>query len=850
MAYSPSFDATLLRRRNMSNAGPDTYNLLESYYEPSTRDSNAFLTTSTDPAEFTLPNTVIVDRWCTAIGVAPYTEARVHRTGAQGAIAIDYVDGVTSCQLVCTLGVTLTASAVRNGRANLTATLSGAQGAVLLSLDGFQTPGTPPDTATTALFFDARVGTYTITARETRAGGCTATASVTFAVPYGPRYELHFKDLDSTGCLLRVSEREYTGAPEELDAQQEPVVLDWPGGATDHLFTQLLNGSQCQLALYLMRDEQLLPLFSGDERLHRVDYYRAGALFWTGYLLPEQYDVAFLTPPATFELAASDGLGTLSTIPFVGSAGEALRGDWTALRVIQFCLNKLDLGLPLHALFTLAPGGSLPGLGALEQFAVDVAAYQDDSGKPWDCGKVLDALLKPFAARLYQWAGAWWLERLSELTGGDTTYTTYEPNGTRGDVLRVNRMVQVQAPAAQPHWLNGDQRQGLRPAVGSVSVAADPGEPLNLLRFALPAIADLPGAYPSSWTAASSTPTVPWSLLLYAGKDKPPTLRLLGTRGPQFGYPSNAEMLAAALRAPWVQLPVAPPLPLPRTQGNAAHAQEILVLRFTAKPFGNTPEILTGKYSVMAVALHFGDAWLAGNTGRPETAVAQAVIACDFTTAGEVSAYVIFGDTVQRGPRPVQVRLYAPVGGASDCTVDISDISLQYETGDPQQNEAYTTRYHGNTGLLVSRTDEELTLFHTDVPHQRRAGTWLDRDRLPVQGWAEAGAPGQLREAGDYLVRDRLSWQAGPAQALTGTLRGQLPGGPGTLLTDPTEVRPALYLLPACQHRAASAEWDVTGVQNLLLVPPIVRLPDNAIYDDDLAAWQDEDGRILVYEDA
>ena len=844
MPYSPSADATLLRRRSQGESAPDVYDIEEYYYEPGTRTGNNTLAfTSADASEFSLPPAVIIDRWCLAPGVAPYTEARVHHTGSLGGIALEYVDGVTTCQISCTLTVTLTASAVHNGRADLTATIAGAQGGVLLSLDGFQTPGLPPETATTTTYLDARPGTYTVTARETRAGGCTATATVTFAAPYGPRYEVNFKDLDSTACLLRVFEREYAGAVEELEAQEEAVSLDWVGGATDHLFTQLVNGSECQLALYLMRDDQLLPLFSGDERLHRVYYYRAGALIWTGYLQPEQYDVAFLTPPTTFNLSATDGLGTLSTIPFAGSGGEALRGDWSKLHVILFCLGKLDLALPLHTLFHLYPNGAAFTRPALEQAYVDVAGYQDDKGEPWDCGKVLDALLKPTATRIYQQDGAWWLERLSELTGGATTYAAYAADGTPGVAVVVNRLVEVSAPDARPHWLTGSQRQGLRPAVGTVHIETEESELANLLRYALPDNADLPGPYPVSWTGASATPDVPWSQLLYAGKNDVPTLRLFGKAGPRNGYPTLAAQTAAALQSAWVQTAPSPALPLGGTGG---HLGESLFLRFTATGYNITPETLTGKFSALYFAVRYGETWLSdGATNLPESATPQLFGAANFYTAEKVEVSVRLGVSAQNGPRPLQIRLYCPSGGMSAVTVDITELRLEYATNTPEIDDAYTSRYNGSTGQLVSRVDGDTTLYHVDTPHTRHPGTWLEASGGPVQGWAET--PGQLREAGDFLVRDHLSWQAAPAASLTGTLRGQLPG-PGTLLTDPTEIRPAVYVLTSCQHRSASAEWDVTGVQNLLLQAPAAAFPDNAIYFDNLAAWQDEDEKILVYE--
>ena len=76
MAYEPSVAAVLLFRRNMGQADPDTVNLIEYYYEPATRDSNAYLTTAPVFEAFALSTAVIIDRWCVAPGVAPFTEAR------------------------------------------------------------------------------------------------------------------------------------------------------------------------------------------------------------------------------------------------------------------------------------------------------------------------------------------------------------------------------------------------------------------------------------------------------------------------------------------------------------------------------------------------------------------------------------------------------------------------------------------------------------------------------------------------------------------------------------------------------------------------------------------------------
>ena len=85
------------------------------------------------------------------------------------------VDGVLGCQINCTLTVTLAVSAVVDGRGRITATPAGAIGSVLFSINGFQTPGLPPDAGSTAHIFDnLPPGTYTVSVRETRTAGCSA----------------------------------------------------------------------------------------------------------------------------------------------------------------------------------------------------------------------------------------------------------------------------------------------------------------------------------------------------------------------------------------------------------------------------------------------------------------------------------------------------------------------------------------------------------------------------------------------------------------------------------------------------------------------------------------------------
>lgn len=833
----------LLRRVLPSLASPDLFRVKEFYYHPLTRTASLFTPPdSPDGRPFSRATTEVIDRWCVDPGNPPYREIQVTHNGA-GGVTLTPVDGVEACQVRCTLAVSLTPSTVAGGRGYLTAVAIGNQGAVLFSFDGFDTAGVAglPDPVTGLLTYVLRhqkAGTYTVTASETRAGGCVATATATLAAPYGPRYEHRFRDHENVPCRLRIFQREYAGEVEQVLGQPGAVSLDWPGSATDHVFTNLVRGSACELAFYFTYREQLLPLFSGDERLHRVEYERSGVLLWKGYLLPEQYEVAFLTPPATISLSATDGLGTLSTVPFVGSVGEALRGDWSLLKLLTYLLSKLDLELPLHTLFALFPSTAHAGTPALEQINIDVGQYTDEKGKAWDCGKILSEVLTTYAARLYQWQGAWWLERLADLTTEELTYSSYAPGGGRLADVRRTLLASVAPPAAQLlRWEAKSQRQSLRPAVSTITLLADPGEPANLLARALPKNSDLPASLPPAWRAS---PDFTGSALVYQGKDKAPLLRLMGT----VAYATRPEL------AGWVQTPLASPVPL-RDLGALGAYNGTFTLSFTAKPYGNTPSEQVAQQSTMYAAVNFGGRWLAqalafpGETPDVEQVLSQSYVR--FADSKEVKVSFRGYGASPLGPQPAFVRFYQPVGGATPTTVDISDLTLTWENIALETAENFPSEYVTDTGALVSRVDTGTTLFHCDTPAVRRRGTLLDSSSLPVQKWYEGSAPGVQLLAGDFLAIYRNFWQRTPAQVLSGSLLGQF-DGPGTLLTDPNEARPAVYVLTQATCNSNRASWQVSGTQLRTLTAPPLTLPPYAIYHEDLTAFAREDGTIMTYE--
>lgn len=831
--------AELLRIRDRQVAGEDESYYFEHiayYWLPSTRATGQLrLSDSAQPQVYSRPTTDIVDRWCVDPGVAPYIEKQVHHDGV-GGVDITSVEGATACQIRCTLTLSETHTAA-DGVATLAVKADAADyRGGKFSLDDFASPGVEgirgtSDSQWVATFENLPSGRYQVRYQENRPGGCSAVLSVALTSSYGLRYRLIYDDPEGNAQVLTLSERGYTGAVEDICGQGVPATITYPGGSTEHVFTSLVRGSALDLALRVSTEDQFLPTFSGDERLFKVEHYGPDAkLELRTFLLPEQYDAAFLSHlvKPEFNLSATDGLGTLSSIPFTTAAGAVPAGEWTWLRVVLTCLNKLNLDLPLHVRGNLYPVGADRTRSFLEAVAVNVASYQDN-GKAWDCGKVLRAVLASPICRLYQQDGAFWLERLADLTTGEMDYFAYSPEGVALSVVRRTLLHTIE-PNSALSWRDGNQRQGLRPAVSFVSLTAGVGDLLNLLdRF-------LPG--PTDTTLRGWSGTAPVELL-YQSKDAQPWLRLTGA-------PVGAD-LAAAL---YLQTPATASVPVSGNDLGGA-----LTVRMKVKAYGQLlpdPDLGPSGYpeqvAHIGVALRSGLKWLSAFGGVEQDEPIYFPVY--FTTNDEVEVVLKGYSNVSlgAGSAPLVLRFTQAVAGDSPApvTVDVKVIELLWQADTPSLADTYGSEYQFDNKLQVSRRDESEELFHLDTPYARRAGTLIQPgSSLPTNLWQER-VGGQALQLGAWWVTYRALWQRRPAQTLSGTLSGTI--GPGSLITDPDETRPGVYLLTDYRRNPKDKTISLSAVQLLTITAPSLPESDYLITNEDGTGWLSEANEPLLYE--
>lgn len=786
-----------IRSKAVSDPAGDYFMNYGYYYDPATRSTttNLRIADSLTDQTFNLDTTIIIDRWCVDPGVPPFRERQVTHNGL-GGVTYNNVDGVTACQYNC-VG-TLAATAVgADGRFTVTLTPTGLTGTVRYRLRG-------GELQTSNVFDQLPTGRYEFEAIETRANGCTASTTIALSSSYGLLFYLDYDDKDGSALRLEIAERDYTGEASKIcGTGDSPVALSWPGGSTDHVFGTV-RGAECALSLIQQTADQSLALFSGDERLHRVTCKRNGVIEFQGFKLPEQYDVPFLSGPQPFSFIATDGLGTLSDIPFLLNTGGDVVGDWLLLDVVLLCLGKLGLSLPLNVRCNLYPVAADRTVSVLECVKVDASRYRDNS-KVFDCGRVLREILTSLQARLYQQDGQWWLERIYDLGIVTMEYFSYSPAGDQ--LPKVYRsLLRTVEQSTDLFWIGAGQRQSLRPAVAWVKAKEGVGERVNLIGSEMPTDADT--------VLTSFSGTAPYQLV-YQGKDKQPLIRLTGAAA---SVPIDS--------AEWLQVeaPQRVPLYVPPT---GIGATPVLHVHIKVKAYGQyipdqdlPPSQQLLQTAQMGVAVRVGGKWTPGQGSSPQPGNVPIFERFSFTDNGEVDYHRNFGGIAEMGPQPVALRFTQPTRGAAADPViaDISVLEMFWQEGSDELADSYTDEYQEDNELLVSRTDEDTVLFHMDTPHTRRDGTLLNVDGYPTTAWQESAGGLQL-EIGAWFVALRGLLQRAPAQVLTGTLRGYI--GPAALITDPDEIRPGVYLLTDYSRDTKENEHSLTAVQLLNLdLPP------------------------------
>lgn len=284
----------------------------------------------------------------------------------------------------------------------------------------------------------------------------------------------------SRDCRVRIYEREYTGAVVEVNyGDRSPFMLNKPkqGQVNDKFYP--VHPTNATLRLVAEEDYQFLPLFTQDNKKFRVVYETdEGSGFtpiWQGFIIPSVYREDFIATPYTVEIQIADNVKSLETEPFTDDDSNLLTGSMKLIKVIAFILKKTGLSLKIRSGVNIFEENHTTAAtdDPLDQTYIDVACYRDSEGEPFNCWQVLEAILRPFGARIYQYDNQWIIEEIDRATSEYayrvfTTDGDYESNSTFDPLVDVkNRSLSDRAA-----FVNRDQSLEVVPAYGRIDITS------------------------------------------------------------------------------------------------------------------------------------------------------------------------------------------------------------------------------------------------------------------------------------------------------------------------------------------------------------------------------------------
>ena len=197
---------------------------------------------------------------------------------------------------------------------------------------------------------------------------------------YGVKYRLDFEDHEGNGKRLDILKNNYIGSILPLIGGAEPVKIKWDG---DDDFYSPIIGSTCSINLYQTDETNYDDFFNEPEREYKVEVYTSQSkgdafknriqldggicesakcideeltetqdnytLFWTGWLLSDQFKELMAPNPQAIQLTAIDGLGELDNL-FVDNTFYSINTGLQAIQaslsgILCAALNKTGLGL-------------------------------------------------------------------------------------------------------------------------------------------------------------------------------------------------------------------------------------------------------------------------------------------------------------------------------------------------------------------------------------------------------------------------------------------------------------------------------------------------------------------------
>lgn len=194
-------------------------------------------------------------------------------------------------------------------------------------------------------------------------------------------------------------------------AYDTPVEIEW--NEVDKL--EPVQGSCMTLTLQSLRDRQFLNLYAIETGTIRADVYRNDKLYWSGMLDAELYEEPY-SPKTDYDVTF-----TFSDFAVLDRVKWSKTGICSIQDVIDDCIAQMGIkysGVHKYISTKTSSSGSTINLSSL--YVVNDNFYDED-GEAMTMREVLEEVLRPFALRMVQKGGYFYIFDMNSVHNGMST---------------------------------------------------------------------------------------------------------------------------------------------------------------------------------------------------------------------------------------------------------------------------------------------------------------------------------------------------------------------------------------------------------------------------------------------
>ena len=241
------------------------------------------------------------------------------------------------------------------------------------------------------------------------------------------KYRCDFKDYYSNDVRVSIYQEGFSGSVTEVTPAKNPLTIEWPGTRGD--IYHPVRGATATFNCYASENDQFNEFFDGASKEYRMDVRVDGSTYWRGWLMLEDYQESFNSPPYIVSIQAYD-FGYLQRIKW----NKSYHGDDDALSVLFKLVNETGILQNIRESVNIYEDSTTSGAGysPFDQTNIHQNSFMDDSWDSISCYDALTKILRSFNAVLYQENGVYNIVRVPDLTAS-RNWREYEDASTLVD---------------------------------------------------------------------------------------------------------------------------------------------------------------------------------------------------------------------------------------------------------------------------------------------------------------------------------------------------------------------------------------------------------------------------------